>query len=91
MHNRIGRSIAVILMLCVAHGAIYGQGFRRGGGGPGGGRGPGGGGGPGRLESAGLKVGTPMPKVTVFDAEGKPFETASLEGKYSVIVFGCLT
>jgi cytochrome oxidase Cu insertion factor (SCO1/SenC/PrrC family) len=32
-----------------------------------------------------------MPEVTVFDADGKPFETASLKGKYSVVVFGCLT
>ena len=82
MYNRIIGSLTVILVLCFAHEAVYGQG-RRGG--------PGGRGGTGRLEASGLKVGSPMPEVTVFDAEGKPFDTKSLKGNYSVIVFGCLT
>lgn len=69
-------------------GTTSGQGFGPGRGGRGGGPGS-----PGsdRLESSGLKIGSPMPEVKVFDAEGKPFDTASLKGKYSVVVFGCLT
>jgi hypothetical protein len=46
---------------------------------------------PVRLSRAGLKVGSPLPEVVVFDADGKEFETASLKGGYSVLVFGCLT
>ena len=79
-------------MIGMSSSVVFGQGFRRGGGAGGRGGGPGGrGGGPGRLDSSGLKVGSPMPEVTVFNEEGKPFETASLKGKYSVVVFGCLT
>lgn len=46
---------------------------------------------PGRLNQAGLKIGSPLPEVTIVDAEGRQFETASLKGSYSVLVFGCLT
>jgi len=88
-----GRSLQLVLYLFIlglASSVAVGQGFR-GGGGPGGrGGGPGGRGGS-RLDSSGLKVGSPMPETTVFDEEGKPFKTASLKGKYSVVVFGCLT
>ena len=69
----------------------------REGGGPPSGR-PGGGFGPFsgnsdpvRLNQAGLKIGSSLPEVTIVDAEGKKFETASLKGSYSVLVFGCLT
>ena len=54
------------------------------------------GGGPGTqgsdgLAAAGLQVGQQLPDITVYDADGKPFRMADLKGKYSVIVFGCLT
>lgn len=78
-----------------------GQQQQRGGaaqrGGGGGQRGGGGGGsrpgspGSSTLESAGLKVGQPVPDVTVYDENGSKFRMADLKGKHSVIVFGCLT
>lgn len=54
------------------------------------------GGGPGTpgsatLERAGLKVGSPIPDVTVFDAEGKELSLNALRGSHAVLVFGCLT
>ena len=54
------------------------------------------GGGPGTpgsngLAAAGLTVGQQLPDITVHDAAGQPFRMADLKGKYSVIVFGCLT
>lgn len=36
-------------------------------------------------------IGDALPRLTVFTPEGKPLETASLQGQYAVIVFGCLT
>jgi hypothetical protein len=58
-------------------------------------RGPGGGGpgtpGSGGLENAGLKVGNPLPDITIHDAQGNPFRMTDLKGKHSVVVFGCLT
>lgn len=69
-------------------GTSFGQGFGPGRGGRGGGPGSAG---SDRLESSGLKIGSPMPEVKVLDSEGNPFDTASLKGKYSVVVFGCLT
>jgi cytochrome oxidase Cu insertion factor (SCO1/SenC/PrrC family) len=36
-------------------------------------------------------IGDTLPRLTVFTPEGKPVETASLQGQYAVIVFGCLT
>lgn len=96
MQKRWFQLVLSLALIGLASSVVFGQGFRRGG--PGGGRGGPGGGGPGggrggvgRLESSGLKVGSPMPEVSVFDEEGKAFETASLKGKYSVVVFGCLT
>ena len=56
-----------------------------------GGRGRPGGLGTDRLEQSGLKIGDKMPELNVFDSEGKPFKTESLKGKYSVVIFGCLT
>lgn len=47
--------------------------------------------GPVRLNQAGLKVGSALPDLSVFDAEGKAFEMTSLKGKHAVLVFGCLT
>jgi cytochrome oxidase Cu insertion factor (SCO1/SenC/PrrC family) len=36
-------------------------------------------------------TGEPMPNVALHDGAGRPFELESLEGKVSVLVFGCLT
>lgn len=36
-------------------------------------------------------VGATIPNVSAFDAQGKPFELESTRGKYTVLVFGCLT
>ena len=44
-----------------------------------------------RFQEFDLKVGDPFPEVEIFDAHGKPFNTKSLKGKYTVIVNGCLT
>jgi len=44
-----------------------------------------------RFEATGLKPGVPFPEVSIYDEEGKPFDTRSLKGKYTVIVNGCLT
>ena len=85
------KGVLALLVVALATSALWGQGFRRGSGPGGRGGGPGGRGGVSRLDASGLKVGSPMPEVTVFDEDGKPFETASLKGKYSVVVFGCLT
>ncbi len=63
---------------------------------PGQGR-PGGGGarpgtpGSSSLENVGIKVGQTLPDLTIFDDKGGEFRLADLKGKYSVIVFGCLT
>ncbi len=35
--------------------------------------------------------GQELPEVSVFTADGKPFSTAELRGRYTVLVFGCLT
>lgn len=37
------------------------------------------------------EVGTLLPGITVFDAQGNEFSTDSLRKHYSVLVFGCLT
>jgi len=36
-------------------------------------------------------VGEPLPDVRVFDERGDEFRTSLLKGKYTVLVFGCLT
>lgn len=36
-------------------------------------------------------IGAPLPDVSGYDADGKPFKLRSLQGNYSVLVFGCLT
>lgn len=35
--------------------------------------------------------GATLPNVKLFDAEGNSFELTSTHGKYTVLVFGCLT
>lgn len=37
------------------------------------------------------RVGSQLPDVSAFDAEGRPFALSELRGEYSVLVFGCLT
>ena len=37
------------------------------------------------------QVGTKIPNVQAFDEKGEPFEWNSTHGKYTVVVFGCLT
>lgn len=36
-------------------------------------------------------VGSRLPDVTVYDAEGQRFSTRELRGHHTVLVFGCLT
>lgn len=36
-------------------------------------------------------IGDPLPDVTVYSADGKPFKTADLRGHYTVLTFGCMT
>ena len=43
------------------------------------------------FDASGLKAGDPFPSVAVFDESGKPFNTRSLKGQYTVVVNGCLT
>jgi|GEM_PF-3430711 len=44
-----------------------------------------------RFAQSGLEVGDPFPAVTVHDATGAAFDTASLKGFRTVVVSGCLT
>ena len=37
------------------------------------------------------QAGDPLPDISVYDAQGDPFELASVKGKPTVLVFGCLT
>ena len=37
------------------------------------------------------RVGETLPAVSAFDEQGQPFDLDQLKGKYSVLVFGCLT
>jgi cytochrome oxidase Cu insertion factor (SCO1/SenC/PrrC family) len=43
------------------------------------------------FEGAAPSVGEALPDVTIFDAQGQPFNLNRLKGDYSVVVFGCLT
>jgi cytochrome oxidase Cu insertion factor (SCO1/SenC/PrrC family) len=36
-------------------------------------------------------VGQPLPDLVCFDDEGNPFPLNELKGKYTVLLFGCLT
>ncbi len=45
----------------------------------------------GGFEASGLKTGGAFPAIDIHDAEGKPFNTASLKGHFTVVVAGCLT
>lgn len=37
------------------------------------------------------KIGSPVPEMQIYDADGKPFETGQFKDHYTVLVFGCLT
>ena len=43
------------------------------------------------VRSADPAVGGRVPDITVYDADGAPFELRSFEGDVTVLVFGCLT
>lgn len=43
------------------------------------------------FDASGLKAGDTFPAVEVYDEKGKPFNTRSLKGQYTVVVNGCLT
>ena len=43
------------------------------------------------FNETGLKIGDAFPEISVFDAQGKPFNTRNLKGHYTVLVNGCLT
>lgn len=43
------------------------------------------------LERAGVKIGQKLPDLTIFDERGDKFRLADVKGRYTVIVFGCLT
>jgi cytochrome oxidase Cu insertion factor (SCO1/SenC/PrrC family) len=36
-------------------------------------------------------IGDPFPDMSVYDADGQPFELAALRGSHTVLIFGCLT
>ncbi len=44
-----------------------------------------------RFDATSPDVGEPLPDVTLFDADGKPFSLRRLKEHYTVLVFGCLT
>ncbi len=43
------------------------------------------------FNSALPEVGELVPDISLYAADGKPFELRSLKGAYTVLVFGCLT
>ena len=55
------------------------------------GKGGPGSGGSDALNRVGLKAGSPIPGIKIFDDQGKEFNTAALKGSYTVLTFGCLT
>ena len=95
--TRLLMTIFIAGMIASATHAQPGQRSGQGRGGPGGGQARGGGGGgPGTagsstLERAGLKVGQPVPDITIHDDKGGAFPMSAVKGKYTVITFGCLT
>ena len=44
-----------------------------------------------RFEASGLEAGSAYPEVGIYDAQGRPFDTKSLKGHFTVVVSGCLT
>ena len=44
-----------------------------------------------RFDATSPDVGQPLPDLTIYDADGKPFPLRKLKDHYTVLVFGCLT
>ena len=44
-----------------------------------------------QFEKEAPKVGKLLPDLEAFDENGQPFRLSSLQGNYTVLVFGCLT
>lgn len=44
-----------------------------------------------RIAQSGLKAGSSLPDLKLYDSEGKALSLKELQGHYSVLVFGCLT
>lgn len=44
-----------------------------------------------RFEQARPRAGEVLPNVAAYEADGTPFRLHSLKGRYTVLVFGCLT
>lgn len=44
-----------------------------------------------RFEKEAPQVGQPLPDLEGFDEKGRPFRLGQLKGRYTVLVFGCLT
>jgi len=44
-----------------------------------------------RFKESGPAVGDQLPDLSAYDADGKTFRLRSVKGKYTVLVFGCLT
>ena len=45
----------------------------------------------GQFDRSAPAVGDTLPLLNGFDAKGHPWNTAQLQGKHTVLVFGCLT
>jgi cytochrome oxidase Cu insertion factor (SCO1/SenC/PrrC family) len=43
------------------------------------------------FEASGLKAGSRFPAIDLYDEKGKPFNTKTLKGQYTVLVTGCVT
>ena len=43
------------------------------------------------FDASGLKVGNRFPAAEIYDEAGRPFNTRSLKGQYTIVVNGCLT
>lgn len=44
-----------------------------------------------RFSQAAPEIGQKLPRLEAFDSKGNPWNTDQLKGKYTVLVFGCLT
>ncbi|MFN7935576.1 MAG: hypothetical protein U0R19_19755 [Bryobacteraceae bacterium] len=43
------------------------------------------------FEAAAPAAGAPFPALSIFDETGRPYNTSSLKGRWTVLVSGCLT
>jgi len=46
---------------------------------------------PSMLRAGSPEVGDALPSIAIYTDDGTPFQTHQLDGKFKVIVFGCLT